>query len=756
MTHADVSRTGSRACSIALACAALALLAASGASAAGDANQATCPPQTEASPGFRAYLPDCRAYELVSPAYTEGEPSYIAAISNDGSELIAASDGVFAGAEGGGGVFAEEWYQFARGSSGWSASPLGPSASDPRFRSYEFLAASADLKTTLWRASSSPPPEERGAVVDLYRREGPPGHGSFTPIGPSAQFVGASSDLQDILLTAGGQLSEYAGVEKDGEPTPVGVSSGGAPLSACGTTLGSPNSQDIYNAISADGHTVFFTALHGVCAEPEVNELYARVDGQRTLDISEPVLPAGEQCTGTCASAPRSEGVFQGAASDGSKVFFLTDQPLIDNDRDSTQDLYEAELSQGAITHLTMVSEGETHSAPDEDDPTPGEGAGVLGVVRVSQDGSRVYFVAEGVLSRAPNSERAMAVPGARNLYVFNTLTGRTAFVATLQSQSEEVAARTECSSLPGSEREACQMNLQSSQLEIWQPQDVRAAQASADGRFLVFTSLAHLTADDTSGPLVPQLFRYDAEQGLLVRVSIGHDGYGGDGDTSLALDAPQISSPFYSAIDGPTTTASSLTVTEQGAVFFQSRDVLAPQVLSGQVNVYEYAEGNVYLISDGQDATVNHLEGRSNVRLLAVSPSGQDVFFTTTDRLVPQATSTQVSWYDARVDGGFPAPATPAECEAACQAPAGLEPTLTAPPTASYAAGLNISRPAHAPLSHPAPAHGAHTRAQRLARALRACRRDRRSVRRACERRARGRYGPRSSTAIKRTARGH
>jgi hypothetical protein len=38
--------------------------------AAGDANEAACP--NEASSGFRTYLPDCRAYELVSPVYKDG------------------------------------------------------------------------------------------------------------------------------------------------------------------------------------------------------------------------------------------------------------------------------------------------------------------------------------------------------------------------------------------------------------------------------------------------------------------------------------------------------------------------------------------------------------------------------------------------------------------------------------------------------------------------------------------------------------
>ncbi len=47
----------------------------SSALASGDATSAECPAETEASPGFRAFMPDCRAYEMVTPPYEGGEPA---------------------------------------------------------------------------------------------------------------------------------------------------------------------------------------------------------------------------------------------------------------------------------------------------------------------------------------------------------------------------------------------------------------------------------------------------------------------------------------------------------------------------------------------------------------------------------------------------------------------------------------------------------------------------------------------------------
>lgn len=72
--------------------------------------------------------------------------------------------------------------------------------------------------------------------------------------------------------------------------------------------------------------------------------------------------------------------------------------------------------------------------------------------------------------------------------------------------------------------------------------------------------------------------------------------------------------------------------------------------------NVYEYRDGHVFLISDGRDVAVEPTPGvdgcggSSAVCLVGVSGSGRDVFFTTSDGLVPGDTDTQLDYYDARV----------------------------------------------------------------------------------------------------------
>lgn len=101
--------------------------------------------------------------------------------------------------------------------------------------------------------------------------------------------------------------------------------------------------------------------------------------------------------------------------------------------------------------------------------------------------------------------------------------------------------------------------------------------------------------------------------------------------------------------------------------VFFTSEDGLTPQAEAGVNNVYEYHNGRVSLISDGHDSATTL--GRPAVRLFGTDESGQDVYFTTGDRLLPQDTDTQVDIYDARINGGFPPqPSEPACADDACQ----------------------------------------------------------------------------------------
>jgi len=98
------------------------------------------------------------------------------------------------------------------------------------------------------------------------------------------------------------------------------------------------------------------------------------------------------------------------------------------------------------------------------------------------------------------------------------------------------------------------------------------------------------------------------------------------------------------------------------------------PHASDGRENVYEYEDGHVYAISD--------VAGGYESFFMDASANGEDVFFGTADRLLPQVVSNNVVVYDARVGGGFPVTVAPAACTNAdsCKPPVSPQPSVFAP----------------------------------------------------------------------------
>jgi hypothetical protein len=664
-------------------------------------------------------LPDCRAYELVTPPYKEGGTFNPFAVGEDGSHLIGGSFGVFDHAEGDplDPLVEGVAYGLSRGLAGWSASPLEPS--ETQFQSTAVLLdMRSDFSASLWAIGTL---AQAPGEVDLYIRGA---DGSLVKIGSPTgtvnvnngtqyQYLGASGDLSHVLFevrnanfywpfdhtVSNGSLYEY--VVGTGNPVPmlVGVIGGREStslISECGTRLGSGVAfqpfGSMYNAISADGSRVFFTALGAhshPCGpvQPAVDELLVREEtspGQmQTVPVSEPSL-------GYCAESPAAcrDAEFEGASLDGSKSFFTSTQRLTEDASEdpkgadsATQgcslttgpggcNLYEYESEPGGGHRLRAVSSGSTEPR-------------VQGVARISEDGSHVYFVAKGVLTGTANAGGEAARKGADNLYLFERDArypeGHTAFIALLPPSDGA----------------------------IWAHTDNRPVQASRNGQFLVFTSLNDLThEEDIEG--VAQVYRYDASSGELVRVSTGQDGYNDNGrrpvyDASLAIGPAGASLPYpYYSSDSPVATGGAL-APDNGTVFFASPTGLTLQALNNRVdpfghpipNVYEYSGGRVYLISDGLDTSTVH--ANPGVRLLGESASGADVFFTTSDQLVPRDGDTQQDVYDAHVDGGFAEPHQSLCTGEGCQGLLAPAPTLPAPGSAGEGAGSNVESAAAA-----------------------------------------------------------
>lgn len=745
----------------------LGVLAAS-ALATGDANVASCEAvgPIEASPGFLSYLPDCRGLELATPPYKGGEPFAASnevgiPMSPDGRHLIGIDFAGFAGT----GNLEESAdfgaaYEFSRGPGGWTTEALSPPASMAARSSFE--ANSADLSRTLWVLSAQAAPHEELAKVLTgtdYIREGEGATVRWTAVGPNQPeplpgdehgaliSEGGSDDLGVMLFTpdegeskywpgdstapgfpslyqyrgAGNAEPELVGIANEGILNGTPKNSSASLESQCGTTLGSSNDAaasvpggSAFNAISSAGTVVFFSALHTECglAEPAATELYARVENglptAHTVAISE---PSTADCS-VCDVSEPAEATFEGASSDGSKVFFLTSQKLLPGA--AGQGLYEFDQSGASGQRVKLVA------------------SNVSGVSRISDDGARVFFVSTEDLTATPDSTLSPGVteptPGGSNLYVYDAATTEYSFVAPLVEADSGLWGRT----------------------------DVRPIQTTEGGLFTVFLSASLLTPDDHA--TTPQLFEYDAARHALSRVSVGQKGqyvcsttaeleaYGCNGNLNGAT-GPTLFAPRYQFRVNPAEGTSKLAVGDGGKVVFTSPDALTPGAvndrvfpLSGELryveNVYEYSNGNVYLISPGDEESPLQTTERS--RLLGMSTTESDVLFVSASKLLPQDIDTQADWYDARVGGGLPPETTQSCGEGSCQPPPA--PRLSSP----LPGGTEVSSAETTSKTAPVkPKAKPESRQTKLKQALRRCAAKRSKARRqACIKLARKKFG--------------
>jgi hypothetical protein len=684
-----------------------------------------------AAPAFALTNPE-RTYEMVTPPYKGGYGvKSIEAVSPDGESVAFYSSGTFAGAPGG--SFPGIAYLAQRGATGWVTTPVMPPA--------ELLpdVIANDVSSTLGSVLylGKPGASEEGAFQAgtesevLLHSTGVPDSAVSWELGgmvlqavpqvpAGARYEAASADLCHILLAAtslDSQEERYFLPEErgatgrqlyelnrgcDGEPVSlqrVGSNNKEKSMSpSCAIYPGAGQyalGHSAFHDIDEDGGEVFFTTCPGGMENGQ-HQLFVRLGGSKTLEVSKPL---GEDCVEVpCAGAgARAHADFVGASEDGSVVYFTTAAPLEPaTDKDLGSDLYmarigcpaggsECEVGEKVVTSLVQVSH----------DPNGGEGR-LQGVVRLAPDGSRAYFVAQGDLltgaQRAALEGEGRAVPldGADNLYVYDSVTGQLAFIADLCTGHELSGAAEDlrCPAATGSDA------------SLWEANSVGEAQtAGVDGKFLVFSTYAQLTSGDTD--TVEDVYRYDAETGAIDRVSLGEAGTdaNGNGNEFNATIATTGGSDTFVATEYG---MNSRAISEDGSrIVFTSSEPLSSAAKNHLENAYEWhespgqGEGRVSLISSGSaEEAVEHV---------VISPEGNDVFFLTSQGLVPQDTDGAQDIYDARlahVPGevvGLPleSAAQPQECSGdACQGALTNPAPLLVPGSVSQAPGGNFPVP--------------------------------------------------------------
>jgi hypothetical protein len=631
--------------------------------------------------GLSAHLPDCRAYELVSPpskgAVDIDIGGFPAWASADGSHVIMLTADPLPGSPAGN---IEQRLSGTRTPAGWTDTILTTPGEG-------FLADWSDdfshqiyVTRDVGRFVEG---EESAPETNVFLRNP---DGSFAQVSDvtndhtalGGAYVGASADFGQILfgscqsLLPGVPTNLCAQSETElyewnrGALSVVGVLPDGVIASGGAIAFSQSSPQHV---ISADGSRVVFaspSSTGGV--PPPESQIYLRANGV-TVDVS-----ASQRIVeGVPTPDPngRRTPAFVTATADDSIIFFQSEEELTSDantNSDTASDLYAYDVNARSLTDLTASPE----------DPGGGQFQGLLGT---SADGARAYFVADGVL---PGTA---AKAGQPNLYRWDR-SGTVELLATL-SQGDDLGA--------------------SGRL------NVTSAEVTPDGNHLLFLSRARITSYDSAGRR--EAYVYDAHTNAITCVSCDPSGVAPTNDASLPVSRNMHEK-------------ASRAISDDGRrVFFQTAEELVPRAIGKRQNVYEYESGQVLLISSGA--------GSDDSTLISSSATGEDVFFLTRDRLAPQDTDNNVDLYDARVDGGF-AHATTANAGCtgdACQGQPSPPPLFATPSSLSLSGPGNLVQPAPEPAAKPP------TGPQKLSNALKACRAkyDRRKRAR-CEARARHR----------------
>jgi hypothetical protein len=624
-----------------------------------------------AAPAMGA-LPDNRAYEVVSPTDKNAVQPGGGLPSIDGSVIDWEAIGACCGAP----TSAVTLFQSERQSTGWLTSVLTPTPPVPLvglFQEQAPMDMNDDLSQAIFitPAPYDPGDDDDGAL-DLYRTStsgGPPvwiSQGSVGGTAESASTLGlATRDFNHIAFTSNEALTPDAASQplsgdshsqylylrdvQAGTTTLINVDDSGNLVDPAGAVLGNAQFVDNQyipanftgtsrNAVSDDGSKVFFETPPEnsfACCNHKPH-LYMR-------DLSTDTTTALDDPSQVDVPAQ-----YEGASDNGSLVFFTTTQALDGADPTAgDNELYG--YNTNTLTRF-RVSAGNSGT----------ETGNVVGETAISNDGSHVFFIARSVLASNTNSQGASATADQPNFYDYDTTSGTTTFIATLADGDggdllDQFGAR-------------CCLNAQ--------PDVNRPAVPTADGSVLVFASTADLTGENSSG--FAQIYRYVTSSGDLVCISCPPPGV----DATRAASLGAASGGAYGPLGVPMTSDGS-------TIFFQSPDPLLPGDLNsdtppggpfgflGTADVYEWKNGNLFLISDGRSP---------GSTLGSTNPSGSDVTISTTGALVPQDVDGFSDIYDARVNGGIPAQQVPPPCLAdACKPPSSPPPTDTTPGTSGF-----------------------------------------------------------------------
>lgn len=613
-----------------------------GACASATSAAAACPNEAFRV-GPAALLPECRAYEMVSPVDKNGgnvKENVVMRTNPSGDAVAFYSTAAFAEAEGNPMVSA---YIARRGGTNWATE----GAEAPQFNSAGLLvktapAHSLELDKTLQYSKVALTPGANEGGSNVYIRDNLTGARTLVATEAGGQlfqsltgivltgYIDSTDDFSHVLFSARGQLLPEAAPSTEnlyefaeGELRLVNwlpdetVDPSGAHVTA--------NDLPYANTMTPDGSRIFFNT-GTFFASP----LYMREDGADTVAISAS-QKAGEE-------GELREGTFVAASADSSVAYFTSPSDLTDEPGPSG--LYRYEIESGELTDLLSDSTG------------PG-GGGQIEVLDISDDGSYVYFASPAALTE----DSTEAPGGGNNVYVWHD--DQIRLIAVLPPSANEYRGP-------------------------------RQRLADPSGRYLAFGSFAQLDeAEDPLSPACPQSFSTGNEEGMCRDVFL----YDYVADELTCVTCTGLPALGHSNLGNQEFHEEGMgdeyprAVLSDGTVFADTPNRLLERDVNNVGDAYEWQDGEYGLLSTGTSSSPSTF-GDSTA-------DGSVVFIRTTEQLVPQDVDASFDVYAVRESGGLAAqypPPDPEPClgdECRGQGPVAAEPPV--PASGSPRANTNL-----------------------------------------------------------------
>ena len=696
------------------------------------ANSGSCPNEARREEQGTTYLPDCRAFEMVSPPDKNHGTAVgfeeLATFSRDGAGAFFCSSNLF-GEPAGQQSFTCAPYVSHREADGWATTAAGPRYCNVDTASTTVGALGAfpspesfdSLAVNVPEASSCPfalDPLAPKPQINLYVGDEASGYDLLTPeadavgeeLTPVGTFQAGNADFSHFVYysttnqTAGSppqanfdKLYDWRKDGTDGCSTAGGclslisVDPSGHPFESSSKL---PDHQQRYgfwslaSSVAGDGRRIFFQNPAGTGGlDPSCAagcELYMREDDATTHDVS------ASECTEGCGGGSPADA-FAWADPAGDRALFLSCAKLTDASApaascsgpdfaQTSEDLklYRWDLNAPAGHHLVDLTV--------DREPADGVQPQALDPIGAGDDGNTVFFVAGGQIVAG-----ASTAPGLK-LYRWRWNEGAPSvdylgpYQTGYPNQSSYSSERPQTATTgdPNTDR-----------LHV---------RVTPDGKYLlVQTRLRYDPAADRDSD--EDLYRWDEADGWQC-VSCQLPGVPSAGGAGTAQ--PNMIS---SVTANQTSFEPEHTISDDGQrVFFETPDALVPQDVNGVGGCEAHAQGEIAFFNIGtynscddvyewHDGAVHLLTpgtGNQPFILMGATKDGRSVFFYTRQQLVGWDKGDGADIYVARAGGGFPEPPPqPAACEGeGCRGAGPSAPSIAGAGSAAFEAPAQPAAP--------------------------------------------------------------